>query len=55
MTNFAIIDNNVIINVVVADLSLVTPDPSWTDLATLPEGAWIGWTFDGTNWNAPSE
>jgi hypothetical protein len=52
MKNYAIIENNTITNVIAADVDM-TPEASWTDLSSLPAGAWIGWTTDGSTWTAP--
>lgn len=52
MTNnkYAIIDNNIVINTVIADPKLAEEN-NWI---ILPDGVGIGWIFDGTNWTDPN-
>ena len=50
MTNkYAIIENQTVVNIAVADPQYAE-DQGWV---LLPEGAGIGWTYDGTNASPP--
>ena len=51
MPNYAIIENNTIVNVVVAELE----QGSAQQWLPLPEGAGIGFIFDGTKWENPNQ
>jgi hypothetical protein len=51
MPNYAIIENNTIVNVVVAELE----QGSAQQWLPLPEGAGIGFIFDGTKWENPKQ
>jgi hypothetical protein len=53
--NYALIESGVVVNVIVWDLSPY-PLTDGQTLVLIPEGsgAWIGWTYDGTNFIAPS-
>lgn len=46
MPNYAIIENNVIVNVCVSNEDYAN-EQNWT---LLPEGAGIGWLYDGQKW-----
>jgi hypothetical protein len=47
---YAIIESGVVVNAVVASAEYAA-EQGWV---ALPEGAGIGWAFDGTNWTAPT-
>jgi hypothetical protein len=49
MKNYAIIESDIVINAVLASPEYAA-EQGWV---ALPEGAGIGWSFDGTNWTAP--
>jgi len=51
MPNYAIIENNTIVNVVVAEPEYASAQ-QWL---ALPEGAGIGFIFDGTKWKSLNE
>jgi len=52
MTIYAQTQNNLVINVIVADQQFIDTLPNSTEFAILTRGG-IGWTFDGTNFVAP--
>ena len=51
MPNYAIIENNTIVNIVVAEPEHASAQ-QWV---SLPEGAGIGFVFDGTKWEDPNQ
>ena len=51
MPNYAIIENNAIVNTVVAEPDYAAAQ-GWI---SLPEGAGIGWVFDGQKWDNPNK
>lgn len=57
MLSYALITNNTVTNVVVWDGSTPYTPPTGATLellSLLPQGASIGWTFNGSTWSPPS-
>lgn len=48
---YAIIDNGVVTNVAWAEDAQFASEQGWVEL---PEGAGMGWAFDGTTWSPPT-
>ena len=55
MANFAVINNNVVVNTILADTKEIAEDASKSECVeyTYENPAGIGWTYDGTNFIAP--
>ena len=53
--NYALIKNQTVINAIVADAEFAeTIAPDWDAVVLLPEGAGIGWAWDGKKFIAPN-
>lgn len=53
--HYAVVEDNTIVNVVVCDDPGYAADQGWLALDGLDPLPWIGWTYDGTNWNPPED
>jgi hypothetical protein len=54
--HYAVIEDNVIVNVVVCDNPDYAAEQGWQRIyGVLDPLPWIGWTYDGTNWNPPPD
>ena len=51
--NFAIIENDVVTNVIVADTLKIAKEVTGKECVECDGSFWIGWTRDGKNWIAP--
>ena len=54
MTNYLVIEDNKVINVIVADTAEIAAEVTGKEVieSTLPE-PWIDWTRSGDTWTAP--
>ena len=53
--NFAIIENNKVINVILADSKEIAEQVTGLQAVETTGKPWIGWTWDGSNFIAPVE
>lgn len=51
--NYAVIDNEEVINVIVADSLKIAKDVTGKECVECDRSFWIGWKRDGENWIAP--
>jgi hypothetical protein len=55
MTNYAIIEDNKVINVIVADSAELAAEVTGKEVAEATDGLWIDWTRTDGVWSAPEE
>ena len=55
LDHYAVVEDNTIVNVVVSDDPAYAAEQGWTDVENVPGKPWIGWTYDGANWNPPPD
>lgn len=53
--NYAEVEDNVIINVVICDDGEYAAEMGWYALEGLDPMPWIGWSYDGGTWSPPPE
>jgi hypothetical protein len=53
MANFAVLDNNLVVNVIVADTLEIAEEVTAKTCTELIGSAGIGWTFDGASFVKP--
>ena len=51
--NYAVIENDTVVNVIVADTVKIAKDVTGKECIECDGSFWIGWTRDGKNWIAP--
>ena len=55
MANYAIIENNKVINVITADSAELAAELTGKEVAEATDGLWIDWTRTDGVWSAPIE
>lgn len=55
MTNYAIIEDNKVINVIVADSAELAAEVTGKEVVEATDGLWIDWTRTDGVWSAPEE
>ena len=55
MTNYAIIENDKVINVIVADSAELAAELTGKEVTEATDGLWIDWTRTEGVWSAPIE
>ena len=55
MANYAIIENDKVINVIVADSAELAAELTSKEVAEATDGLWIDWTRTDGVWSAPEE
>ena len=55
MANYAIIENDRVINVIVADSSELAAELTGKEVTEATDGLWIDWTRTDGVWSAPTE
>jgi hypothetical protein len=55
MTNYAIIEDNKVLNVIVADSAEIAAEVTGKEVVEATDGLWIDWTRTDGVWSAPVE
>lgn len=55
MANYAIIENDKVINVIVADSAELAAELTGKEVTEATDGLWIDWTRTNGVWSAPEE
>ena len=56
MEKYALIENGTVVNVILWDgVTPWDPPEGQTAVALAETGAWLGWTYDGTNFSPPPQ
>lgn len=51
--NYAVIENDIVVNVIVADSLKIAKEVTGKECVECDGSFWIDWTRDGKNWIAP--
>ena len=55
MANFAVIENKIVTNVIVAETKKIAEEVTQLECVECDGSFWIGWTRSGNTWVAPTE